>query len=499
MGERKLKQDERIILDWSPEYRRTKFIAVLRKRGLTDAELFALGVSVRFESSRLKKDEILRLARSSESRPRCSVKDEKERTLGKALVEYLSPKGSCYDHAFSSLVKELRPDWFLNTAQITKDKLLELARTGKPKPREKSGSKEEMGLGVALRSYRSASHRSYDPSFKDEIEKIRPDWFQLSSDIRKAELLIRAGRGETKPVDSVKGEEQKLAKALASYTNPSNLCYDAEFSNQILKLREDWFIKSTVTNKALVRAWVRSGKPRPNTKSKDKEEARVAALICAYTNTRGLDEELNEELRQVRPDWFKDKLASKKEELLKLARSGAARPASKKKDQTDLSKLSGALSRYTNPNSDTYDISFTSQISNIRPDWFIDTAAEKKSQILHIARTGGKKPSSYSKVESIKILASALHYYLGKQSTSYDSHFVSELMSVRPDWFKSSSEVKKEKLIDMARNGVSKLRDGIDPEQTTLYKALHSYVSPKSGTYDSKFALMIRRLRSDWF
>ena len=140
-----------------------------------------------------KKRRLLELATSGAKRP------EKSEKLGIALNRYCS--GS-YDSDFDKQIRILRPDWFVTTAAISKQELLELAKSGAPRPSssawlkyqknplpsetvEEAGHAEdvyaaaikEQRLGRALINYTSKSRKTYDAAFDAEIRALRPDWF----------------------------------------------------------------------------------------------------------------------------------------------------------------------------------------------------------------------------------------------------------------------------------------------------------------------------------
>jgi len=73
-------------------------------------------------------------------RPSTASKNPEERKLGRALVNYTCKGSGSHDPVFDKKIHRLRPDWFENTADIKKKKLLELARTGaKNQPVKKNG------------------------------------------------------------------------------------------------------------------------------------------------------------------------------------------------------------------------------------------------------------------------------------------------------------------------------------------------------------------------
>jgi hypothetical protein len=101
----------------------------------------------------------------------------------------------------------------------------------------------------------------------------------------------------------------------------------------------------------------KTGQDRP---SKHKNELGVA--LVGYTTgqnkKRGCyDAEFTKQITEIRPDWF-NKVASKKQEIIELAKTGQDRPTERNHH------LGKALSRYLK------DPQFTRQLKKIRPDWF---------------------------------------------------------------------------------------------------------------------------------
>jgi hypothetical protein len=141
-----------------------------------------------------------------------------------------------------------------------------------------------------------------------------------------------------------------------------------------------------------------SGAERPS-----KKEG-IGLALKRYCCTNSYDADFHKELRTLRPDWFDadgallpavlPSTAMTKEELLKLAESGAPRPNSnawlkyqKNPIRTngleeainaeeiygaamEEQRLGRALINYTNKSRKTYDADFDAKIRALRPDWF---------------------------------------------------------------------------------------------------------------------------------
>ena len=118
--------------------------------------------------------------------------------------------------------------------------------------------------------------------------------------------------------------------------------------------------------------------------------------------------------------------------------------------------LVNALSRYTNRNSGVYDPIFDKYIREIRPDWFEDKVQIKKDQLIEIAKNGDKRPNNRKHQ-----LGKALSRYTNKNNKeSYDHEFDKKIQQLRPDWFENKAQIKKDQLIEMARNGDQRTKIG---------------------------------------
>jgi len=182
-----------------------------------------------------------------------------------------------------------------------------------------------------------------------------------TADINKKLLLEMAKNGEDKP-----NYKTKLGCVLSNYRNKSGKSYDPIFTNQIIKLRRDWFIGVSETsnqNKKLLLKIAKNKKGKPNHKTK------LGRALVNYTNklSKSYDPIFTNQIRKLIPDWFVtqyDVAKQKKEKLLEMAKNGEDRPNQKK------SKLGCVLSNYTNKSRKYYDPIFTKQIRKLRPDWF---------------------------------------------------------------------------------------------------------------------------------
>jgi hypothetical protein len=95
---------------------------------------------------------------------------------------------------YKSILKHFDFDESISSADYRKQKLIEMAKRGEPRP-----SQQKTKEGHYLSSYTIKSSSSYCPEFDKTIRKIRPDWFVKSSDEGRQKLIEIAKRGEPRP------------------------------------------------------------------------------------------------------------------------------------------------------------------------------------------------------------------------------------------------------------------------------------------------------------
>ena len=241
------------------------------------------------EGANQKKQQLLEMARNGEPKP-----IQGKHPLGRVLCFYTNPNNSMYDYEFDKQIRKLTPDWFINTVDENKQKLLEMARNGDKKPSQKTHQ-----LGWVLWAYTNPNNSMYDYEFDKQVRKLRPDWFINTVDEKKQQLLDMARNGEPRP-----NKKHPLGAMLGHYTNPNNSMYDYEFDKQIRKLRPDWFVlKSEIATQKRQQLLeiARNGKPRPNQKHP------LVHVLGHYTSpsSKCYNAEFDKQIRKLRPDWFK--------------------------------------------------------------------------------------------------------------------------------------------------------------------------------------------------
>ena len=233
----------------------------------------------------------------------------------------------------------------------------------------------------------------------------------------------------------------------------------------------------------------KNGEDRPSGESSTGDRL----IRCTNLKSSSYDAEFDKQIREIRPDWFITKFDvanQKKQKLLEMARSGEDKPNYKNHI------LGRILYGYCYPTSSSYDAEFDKQIRELRPDWFItqfDVANQKKQKLLEMARSGEDRPSGKKHT-----LGKAVCYYCCPTSGSYDAEFDKQIRELRPDWFITRFDVanqKKQKLLEMARNGEDKPRQ----RKHQLSMVFQHYTNHNNKCYDSKFTEEIKELRPDWF
>lgn len=319
---------------------------------------------------------LLEMARAGKRKPSMTSKDSDERRLGSALYTYMRP--SRCDVEFTSEIRALRPDWFVDTVAENKATLLEMACAGKTKPQTNSEDSKERKLATALGSYTYPSSACYSVEFERAIRKAAPQWFVDPAIEKKKVLLEMARAGRPRPrLHSKDPEERKWANALGDYTRPSRSCCDIEFTREIRETAPHWF--PVADKKKTLLEMARAGKPKPSTRSEDPEERKLAdALGTRYMapSSSCYDIEFEREIREAAPRWFPHRIAENKSKLLEMARAGKPKPSTTSKNEAER-KLGRALSSYISPSSKCLDVEFARNIQEAAPRWLLGHASRR--------------------------------------------------------------------------------------------------------------------------
>lgn len=178
--------------------------------------------------------------------------------------------------------------------------------------------------------------------------------------------------------------------------------------------------------------------------TKPRQCTEIGMKLIRFTNQKSstFNSELREELKAIRPEWFKTETVSyKKQKLVFMAENKLSRPV-------HTSKIGQAVGNYTSGHGGAYDASFDVELRSLSPKWFRGRLAkykntdftkpkkprvpvsEKKAELLRLASTGKGRPN-YSHP-----YGNVLGGYICKTSNGYDEAFSNQIRSLRPDWFK---------------------------------------------------------------
>lgn len=172
------------------------------------------------------KKQLLDLAASGAKKP-----TYRKSSLGKRFSDFTSKYSRFYDAEFTQTIKNVRPDWFVDPIEQTKQLIVQMAQDGEPKPIVKRKT-----IGWKFHRWTNPRSKWFDRKFHDQLKAIRPDWF-LSSAYKKKETLFNlAAQKAPRPKDS-------LANCLNSYTQKTSRCYDQFFTKEIKLLAPHWFRK----------------------------------------------------------------------------------------------------------------------------------------------------------------------------------------------------------------------------------------------------------------
>ena len=182
----------------------------------------------RQEIAKITKKLLMVAASYKSAKPICNSR------LGSALKHFTSKHSTAFDPEFSKSIRELCPDWFLWKADSTGKKaaLLEIARTGKERPKEGP-------LYNALQCYITKNNTCYDAIFDEEIRKVAPRWFMANVIQDKKDKLIQLALEHAKKPSW----GSPLGGTLKRLTCEKYKMYDVNFCNKIKFLSPRWFKK----------------------------------------------------------------------------------------------------------------------------------------------------------------------------------------------------------------------------------------------------------------
>lgn len=302
-----------------------------------------------------------------------------------------------------------------------------------------------------------------------EIAKFFPE---LSDKLSSSALLIEMAR-KKKPKPKT---GTILYKALWRLTRS-----DPIFTKKIKQLAPDWLLTGPQLKKRQLLEMARRGEPKPSIK---KTKIGIFLYCCMSESSPRHDPAFSKEIMELVPHWSLanrlEIMNQKKQLLLKIAKKKEPRPARK-------TKIEQALKSYTAKTSSCHDPAFSKEIMELVPHWFVNLRTEvvnhKRQQLLKMARRGEPRPKITSR------LGQTLFSYIKKTSGSYNPAFRKKIEKIAPDWLLTGPQLKKQKLLYMARRKKPRPEPG-----SALYMTLYRFISKKSKSYDPVFAKKIKKL-----
>ena len=177
----------------------------------------------------------------------------------------------------------------------------------------------------------------------------------------------------------------------------------------------------------------KAGDVRPSAYSGDADVGHLGRALTKYTkpSQSANYRKFNEEIRTLRADWFESSSQARKRRFLTAAKAGKAPPSwSKRRKDAEMLRL------YLTKSSKVYDAEFAKELKAASSKWGIgksDKSAEKKEQLLAMAKRGEDKPKRAKKGMTANSLRAALNRYTRSKSESYDAVFTKKIRKVS-DW-----------------------------------------------------------------
>lgn len=334
---------------------------------------------------------------------------------------------SSFDSLLAS-INERQPHWFpdhkAQEIAASKMALLDMARTGKKRP------KNETFLCKRLKRFISRDSRCYDNNFSIKIKRLAPEWFlyKTKKDIARSKKILigMAKRGDKRP-----GQYTMIGRRFYSFYLSYRSGYDKSFALEIRRIAPQWFMdhkaKKTSNCKKELLKMAKRGDKRPLSRTK------LGSQFSGYVQKTGghYDELFSRKVRRLAPQWFRDHRAKEivacKKALLVMAKGGQVRPKSK-------TVYANRLSAYICVANDEYDKTFTLAIRRIAPNWFRDhkpqEIAARKKTFLEMAKRGEGRPKSKT------LYSNALSAYICVAHRQYDEAFTLEIRRIAPHWFR---------------------------------------------------------------
>ena len=230
------------------------------------------------DSVKLKKEQILELARSVTKRPVAG-----KHPLAAAFHSYTSEQNLAFDPEFTQELKALTPSWFKKPSQEKKNELIELAKIKGSKKPTQPGT-----LGKALSRYVNPKCVCFDASFVGELKSLAPHWFhkrepEVPYEESFKNLQNFFNKNSRLPIQASKNKEEKKL-----YRFMTKCCAIGKTHKPDVEAwsRNNGYGNLT-TNKGLeskkeILEFIKKNKSKPHYASTDKNERNLADRLRYY-------------------------------------------------------------------------------------------------------------------------------------------------------------------------------------------------------------------------
>lgn len=219
----------------------------------------------------------------------------------------------------------------------------------------------------------------------------------------------------------------------------------------------------------------RSGRSKP-------DHPCLARLV--RLSSPGYDADFDSEIQRLRPDWFPSKDKGVKEELMRRAKTGRARPEHR-------SSLDNALIQILLSAGACYDPDFAGEIRRIRPDWF-DAKLRLRGRILEDAESigAGVFDNRWRKAYVIRLT--------NVRGKFYDEDFDQKIRKLVVPWpLKDRWDERRD---EMKQKALEEIGRGVYPAaHSSLGQIVRRFGRPDSDCFDPEFAEEFKRVAPNLF
>lgn len=262
---------------------------------------------------------------------------------------------------FRSVLKNGMVD---HDAEEKKRVLLEMCKSGKPKPERNSKDRYIRTLADMLSHYTTPSSQIYDESFTSTVISINPRWVgTMSSRLQSKILSLPLGSPRPSKV-SPDPLTKQMGRVLQNCLKPRHRKYHQKFVDAVKTKFPHWFVDRGEETRLQILA-MPVGSPRPSfRKGVTANERKLAGAIGMYSSPAhpSYRAAFHRAMKERHPSWFIPMHVQYKQQLLNMIRRGDKRPPLS-------TKLGNAFWRYTTSSHKDYDEEFHQEVMKLAPDW----------------------------------------------------------------------------------------------------------------------------------